>query len=175
MDCIVHGVSKSQTWLSDFHFMTRSVDEAAENPASSYSTGDPTWWTLKWNWVRQRCVCTVLWPATLFLGTYPEGGLTGGAVVENQPANAGDARHMGLIPGFGRSPGEGNGNPLLYSCLGNSKDRGAWRATVHGVSKNWTQLSTHTYPEDALQTVGNRCAKRIHCRIVCNHKMLGTT
>ena len=47
------------------------------------------------------------------------------------------------IPGPGRSPGEENGNPLQYSCLGNPMDRGAWRATVHGVIKSWTQLSMH--------------------------------
>ena len=47
----------------------------------------------------------------------------------------------GLIPGSGRSPGEGNGNPLQYSCLENSMDRGTWWATVHGVAKSWTQLS----------------------------------
>ena len=46
-----------------------------------------------------------------------------------------------LIPGLGRSPGEGNGNPLLYSCLENPMDGGAWWATVHGVAKSWTQLS----------------------------------
>ena len=46
----------------------------------------------------------------------------------------------GLIPGSGRSPGEGNGNPLQHSCLGNPTDRGAWRATVHGVAKSWTWL-----------------------------------
>ena len=50
-------------------------------------------------------------------------------------ANAGDVRDTGLIPGLGRSPGGGNGNPLLYSCLENSMDRGAWRAIVHGVAK----------------------------------------
>ena len=48
---------------------------------------------------------------------------------------------LGLIPGLGRSPGEGNGNPLQYSCLENSMDRGAWRATMHGVTKSWTWLS----------------------------------
>ena len=59
-------------------------------------------------------------------------GFSGGAVVNNPPANARDA---GLIPGSGRSPGEGNGNPLQYSCLGNPMDRGAWQATVPGVAR----------------------------------------
>ena len=52
-----------------------------------------------------------------------------------------DAGNVGLIPGSGSSPGEGNGNPLQYSCLDNSMDRGAWRAIVHGVAKSRTQLS----------------------------------
>ena len=56
-------------------------------------------------------------------------------VVKNPPANAGDARDMGLIPESGRSPGEGNGNLLQYSCLENPMDRGAWQATVHGGHK----------------------------------------
>ena len=59
-------------------------------------------------------------------------GFPGSSVVKNLPANAGD---VGLIPGFARSPGGGNGNPLLFSCLGNPLDRGAWWAAVHGVSK----------------------------------------
>ena len=59
-------------------------------------------------------------------------------VVKSSPANAGDARDVGLIPGLGRSPGERNGNPLQYSCLANPMDRGAWQATVHGVAKSWT-------------------------------------
>ena len=54
----------------------------------------------------------------------------GGTVVKNPPANEGDARDVGLIPGSGRSPGVGNGNPLQYSCLENSMDRQAWGATV---------------------------------------------
>ena len=58
--------------------------------------------------------------------------------VKNLPDSAGDAREVGLIPGLGRFPGVGNGNPLQYSCLGNSMDRGAWRATVHGVTKSRT-------------------------------------
>ena len=56
-------------------------------------------------------------------------------LVKNLPANAGDARDMDLIPGSGRSPGVGNGNPFQYSCLGNPTYRGAWQATVHGVGK----------------------------------------
>ena len=59
-------------------------------------------------------------------------------MVKNPPANAGDAGDMGLIPGSGRSLGGGNGNPLQYSFLDKSMDRGAWWTTVHGVSKSWT-------------------------------------
>ena len=61
-------------------------------------------------------------------------------VVKNQPANAGDIRDVGSIPGLGGSPREGNDNPLQYSCQENSKDRGAWWATVHGVIKSWPRL-----------------------------------
>ena len=60
-------------------------------------------------------------------------GFPGGSAVKNPPANAG---HTGLIPGLGRSPGEGNGNPLQYSCLENPMDREAWQAIVHGVTKD---------------------------------------
>ena len=56
-------------------------------------------------------------------------------VVRNLPANAGDVRDLGLIPGSERYPGEGNGNPLWYFCLGNRTDRVTWWATVHGVAK----------------------------------------
>ena len=61
-------------------------------------------------------------------------------VAKNTPANAGDTGDMGSVPGLGRSPGGGHGNPFQYSRLGNSMDRGAWRAAVHGVAKSWTQL-----------------------------------
>ena len=57
------------------------------------------------------------------------------------PANAGDLRDAILIPGSRRSPGEGNGNPLQYSCLGNPMARGAWWATAHRVAKSQTQLN----------------------------------
>ena len=56
-------------------------------------------------------------------------------VVKNPPANAGDIRHTGLIPGLGRSLGAGNSNPFQYSCQENPMDRGAWRATVHGIAR----------------------------------------
>ena len=59
-------------------------------------------------------------------------GFPGGSDRKESACNAGD---VGLIPGSGRSPGGGRGNPLQYSCLGNSMDRGAWRGTVHGVTK----------------------------------------
>ena len=58
-------------------------------------------------------------------------------MVENLPANAGDARDVGSIPRLGRSPGGGNDNALQYSCLEYFVDRGAWWATVHGVTKSW--------------------------------------
>ena len=61
-------------------------------------------------------------------------------VVKNPPANAGDIRDAGSIPGLGRSPEGGHGHPLQYSCLENPMDGGAWRAVVHGVAKNQTQL-----------------------------------
>ena len=69
-------------------------------------------------------------------------------VVKNLPANAGDIRDAGSIPGLGRSLGVGNGTPLQYSCLENFMDRGAWQGAIHGVAKNWTwlkQLSTHSF------------------------------
>ena len=59
-------------------------------------------------------------------------------VVKYPPANAGDTRNAGSVPGLGRSPGRGNSNPLQYSCLENVKARGAWQATVHGVMKSLT-------------------------------------
>ena len=63
-------------------------------------------------------------------------------MVKNLPANAGD---VSSIPGSGRSPGGGNGNPLQYSCLGNSTDRGVWQASACRVAKSWIRLSTQAY------------------------------
>ena len=61
--------------------------------------------------------------------------LAGDSVVKNPPAIAGDARDTGSVPGLGQSPGGGHGNPLQYSCLENTLDRGAWWATVHTAEK----------------------------------------
>ena len=75
-------------------------------------------------------------------------------VVKNPPANAGDIRDRCSIPGLGRSPGEGNGNLLQYSYLENLMDRGAWRATVHRVSKNQTRLkwlSMHSCTQERVR------------------------
>ena len=71
-------------------------------------------------------------------------GLPRYSVVKNLHANEGAAGDVSLIPGWGRSSRGGNGNLLQYSCLENPLDRGAWWAIVHGVTKSWTQLSTHT-------------------------------
>ena len=65
-------------------------------------------------------------------------------LVKNLPANAGDTRDVGSILGSERSPGEGNGNPLQYSCLDNPMEGGAWWATVHGIAKSRTRLSDFT-------------------------------
>ena len=69
-------------------------------------------------------------------------GFPGGSEVKASACNIGD---LGSIPGSGRSPGEGNGSPLQYSCLENPMDRGAWQATVHGVAKSQTPLSDFTF------------------------------
>ena len=61
-------------------------------------------------------------------------------MVKKPPDDIGDTRDTGSIPGFGRSPGEGHGNPLQYSCIDSLVDRGAWQATVHRVTQSWTRL-----------------------------------
>ena len=78
----------------------------------------------------------------------------GGSEIKASACNAGD---LGLIPGLGRFPGEGNGNPLQYSCLENSMDRGAWWATVHGVAKSQTRLSDLTMDTVSLTKEARIC------------------
>ena len=98
-------------------------------------------------------------------------------VVKNPPANSGDTRDVGSIPGSGRSPGVGNGNSLQYSCLENPMHRGAWQAMVQGVAKSWTLLSTHALPPSSVKTPKllsrkqavkiDQSPRKTHCR--CGH------
>ena len=78
------------------------------------------------------CVCILHIFINMYYFTW---GFPGSSVVKNLPANVGDKSDAGLIPGLGRSPGEGNSNPFQYSCLGNIMDKGAWWAIVPEVGK----------------------------------------
>ena len=78
-------------------------------------------------------------------------GFPGGLEDKASACSTGDPAS---IPGLGRSPGERNGNPLQYSCLENPMDRGAWRATVYGVTKSWTRLSDFTHTHTHTHTQG---------------------
>ena len=80
--------------------------------------------------------------------------------VKNPPANSGDVRDTGSIPGSGRSPGEGNGNPLQYSCLGKCVDRGAWWVTVHGVT-NESDTTQRLNNKQADPGWGGMCAHMV--------------
>ena len=90
-------------------------------------------------------------------------------MVKSAPANAGDFRDVGSIPGLGRSPGVEHGNPLQDSCLENPMDRGAWRATVHGVPELDTteatqcaRAHTHTHPQNTLLYICAASSLAIH-------------
>ena len=87
------------------------------------------------------CLLITIWVHWTILESKLYFGFPGGSVVKNEPANSVDTGDTGSIPGLGRSPGGGNGNPLHYSCLKNPLDRGAWQVTVHGSQKNRTRLS----------------------------------
>ena len=86
--------------------------------------------------------------------TQPNTRLPGGSEVK---ASACNARDLGSIPGLGRSPGKGNGNPLQYSCLENPMDRGAWWAAVHGVAKSQTRLSDFTFSLVYFISANSKC------------------
>ena len=106
MDSIVHGVAKSRTQLSNFHFNNN-------------------------------------------IFSFPDGSM-----VKESTWNAG---YPGSIPGLGRSPGGGHGNPLQYSCLENLMSREAWQAAVHGVTKSWTQLSDWTQTHNNVSFTSAFC------------------
>ena len=118
---MVHGIAKGQTWLSDQHFqlfyfyvflMPQSYSESMRKKQ---------------------------YPITLLAFILSSKGFPHSSVGKESACHAGDS---GLIQGSVRFPGEGNGNPLQYSCLENPMDRGAWRATVHGVSRVGHDLAT---------------------------------
>ena len=112
-------------------------------------TSIETLFTLARTWKQTRCPLTVKWIKKLWylytMEHYSAMGFPGGMVAKNLPANAWDARDTVSIPRLGRFPGVGNYNTLLPSCLENSMDRGAWRATVHGI------------PESGLDTTEQVC------------------
>ena len=99
-------------------------------------------------------------------------GFPGGSVLKESACNTGDTGDTGSIPGLGRSTGEGNGNPLQYSGLENSMDRGAWQATVHGVTKSWTwlkQLHFHFLSPIMKRVSLLGVSSRRSCRSSLNH------
>ena len=101
------------------------------------------WWATIWGYLYFQIIhyYTIHWASQVAL------------VIKNPPANAGNMRDVGSIPGLGRSSGGGHSNPLQYSCLENPMDREAWKAVVHRVTKSWTQLkwlSTYCWT-DALE------------------------
>ena len=120
LPCLRSFVKINSTWISELNMKTKNIRKYKRN-------------TFIWSFER----------GTIYIY------LTHGApqvarVIKNLPAHAGDVRDMGLIPGLGRSPGVGSGNPLQYSRLEDPMDREAWWDIVHGVAKSQTQLSTHT-------------------------------
>ena len=127
-----------------FHFSLSCIGEGNGNPLQCSWLENPrdraSWWAAVYGVAQSRTRLKRLGSSSI--GS--QGNYTGASqvvlVVKNLPANAGDVRDSGLIPGSGRYPAEGNGNPLQYSCLENPMDRGAWQATVHGVAQNRTGL-----------------------------------
>ena len=97
-------------------------------------------------------------------------GFSGGKVVKNLLGTARDARDVGSVPGLGRSPGEGNSIPLWYSCLENPMDRGAWRATVHGV----TELDTIEQQQQQAQRYFQRMSSSWELRMFQSY-LLGSS
>ena len=142
--CSPWGLEESDTTERlHFHFSLSCIEEGNGNPLQCSCLENPrdgrAWWA---------AVCGVAQSRTRLNGFSSSSSSSKGIVVsqvalvvKNLPANAGDRRDSGWIPGSGRSPGGGSGNPLQYSCLEKSTDRGTWWAAVHGVAESQTQLS----------------------------------
>ena len=105
-------------------------------PSGLCPCGQCVTWKIPWSRWEQKFPAVANWLPKLRLDVWI--GISGGSEGKESTCNVGD---LGSIPGLGRCPGEGNGYPLQYPGLENSMDRGGWQATVHGVSKSWTQLS----------------------------------
>ena len=100
-------------------------------------------------------------------------------MVKNPPANAGDIKDVSFISGSGRSPGEGHGNPLQYSCLGNPMDRGAWQARIRRVTKSWTRpKQLNTQPGLSVSKISQKVVIKMSAKgriIVVHLRSLSTT
>ena len=105
-----------------------------------WKSSDTEYWSTELEYNRKKINMTIT------------GGFPDCTEIKTSPASAGNTGDMGSIQRKGRSSGDGSGNPLQYSCLEKSTDRGAWQATVHGITKNEIQLSTHTQ-EGGIHTV----------------------
>ena len=158
----VHGVAKSRTWLRDFTctFHFSCIGEGNGNPLQYSCLENPrdrgSWWAAVYGVAQSRTrlkrlssssnssswciyIYVTLWPKyCLILIYWIHMGFLGSLNSEESACNVKD---LGSIPGLGKIPREGHCNPLPYSCLENSMDRGAWWATVHGVAKSQTWLS----------------------------------
>ena len=99
-----------------------------------------------------------------YIGVQLIRGFSGGSVVKNLPVNTGDARDASSILGLGRSLGVGNENPLQYSCLENSMDKGNWQAAVHEVTKSWTLLSIPACMHDSGLTM--LCWFQVYSKVI---------
>ena len=124
------GSPMSRTQLSDFQFSLLCIGEGSPLQCSCLenSRDGGAWWAAVYGVTQSRTWLKWLSSSSSSI----DGGFPDDSVVKDSPANSGG---VGPIPGSGRSPGEENGNPLQYSCLGNPMDREAWQATVHRVTK----------------------------------------
>ena len=136
MAYIVHGILQARIleWVA-FPFSRGSSQPRDRTQVSHIAGRFFTSWTTREAHVKQMIPFIALYlPLLPLIALF----------VRNPPANAGDIRDTGLIPGLGRFPGGGNGNPFQYSCLENPMDRGAWRVTVHGIAESdMTEVRSH--------------------------------
>jgi len=126
MDCIVHGVAKSWTQLSDFHFTLRVNSKVAVKGEKARD-----YYFFSWGLVALQCCVNF----TTFMVSFP-----GGTSVKEPACQCRKHKRCRFDPLFGKIPWRKNGNPLRYSCPKNSVDRRAWWATVHRVLKSQTRL-----------------------------------